>query len=254
LYDNDASESDALTDALSDATSTDTVLPNPVAARLVFSDNSELRLAQREHLSETVDSEFRPRHLTLRDYRQIDPEERTQFLLENAALICTCIRSAKALKQISGHPSLNEAKFLAKHPTGTVIIDDNRKTYTAHHIGQHRLCYHGPIKAYDRYSRQMFWLCTIPTCVQNLLPFKVTDDQVSSKQSLLTDALDDIVLALQANTTCRQIMDHVKSLPRNSGNIVLSEIAFKYSLLHLTVTEAFNDARFPAKLRKPRRP
>jgi hypothetical protein len=252
LIENSAAMSDELTDALSDATSTDTVLPSPVASRLVFSDKTQLSLADRERHNDTVDSDNRPRHITLRDYRQLDPDERIQFLLENAALICTCIRSDKALKQLSGQPSLNEAKHMAKYPNGTLIIDDSRKTYTAQQIGNHRLCFHGPIKAYDKHSRQIFWLCTIPTCVQNLLPFKVTDDQVSSKQSLLTDALDDIVLALQASTTCRDLMDHVKSIPRNHNSVILAEIANKYSLLHLVITETFNDARFPAKLRKPR--
>lgn len=249
----DSGTSDSLSNLLSDASSSETILPFPSANRLVFEDSTSLKSRHPEPSTSAYLPRSQPRNIVLRDYRQIPIVDRIPFLLENLALICFCIRSTRVLTQVSGPPTTREAKHSAKHVDSHIVFNDARSSSHTYHLGDHRLHFHAPIQAYDQYERRLQWLCTIPTCVSNLLPFKLESHQLNSKQALLTDSLDDLVLALQANMTCRQMMNFVRSIEPSSNSIILNEIGNKYSLLHLVVTEAFNDARFPARLRKPRR-
>jgi len=224
-------------------------LPALIARRIVFPDRTSMTLDTTALYPSVPPRSTRPQHIMLSKYGQLDRDDKVIFMLENAALVCLCIRNAQALKQASGLTTIAEAKFTAQHPDQRIKFSDGRKNADAYQLGEHRFHFHSPIQAYDQYERKIQWLCTIPTCVSNLLPVQVTNDNIGHKQAQLMDSLDQIVDALQAETNCRQLMKCVNNLPRRLSSIILHEISNKFSTLHSVITEAFNDARFPDHLR-----
>lgn len=186
--------------------------------------------------------------ITFSDINQLDEHGRADFLLENLALICLCIRDYKFLELASDPPTVKECKYLIENAPSSVQFICNRISVQAQTLAPHRAIYHSPMTVYNEYEKRLHWTCTLPLCHANLLRPSPTSLATLTKQSELLDKLDDYAALLTESLTANLTLESAIRLTNCRKNIFRHEIKQKYSHLKTVLGEAFNSASLLAQI------